>query len=127
VSISSIASSTSVYPKVAHTWFPQLRKDFAALATSLASGDLEGARTAFATLTKDRQNAGQARSGPQTEANSRLSADLAAIGNALRSGNLDDARTAFGTLRQDMQKTIATIDKGTNRPTSVGTMIDVAT
>jgi hypothetical protein len=130
VSISGIASSTSVYPKGAHPWFPQLRKDLAALETSMASGDLAAAQKAFATLTKDRQNVGQAKNGPQTAASSQLSTDLAAVGNALQSGKLAEARKAFETLIQDMQKTKQTQGLGKGNSTnsqSVGTNIDVAT
>jgi hypothetical protein len=130
VSISGIASSPRVYPKGAHPWFPQLRKDLAALETSMASGDLAAAQKAFATLTKDRQKAGQAQNGPQTAASTQLSTDLAAVGNALHSGDLTEAQQAFGTLIQDMQKTKQTqsLGKGNSiNPQFVGTTIDVAT
>src|SRR5512135_265331 len=95
VSISGIASSTSAYPKGAHPWFPQLRKDLAAVEASMASGDLAGAQKAFATLTKHRQNVGQAQNGPQTVASTQLSTDLAAVGDALQSGDLAEARKAL--------------------------------
>ena len=85
---------------------------------------------ALATLTKHRQNAGQAQNGPQTVASTQLSTDLAAVGDALQSGDLAEARKAFGTLIQDMQKTKQTqgFGKGNStNPQFVGTNIDVAT
>ena len=130
MSISGIASSTSVYPKGVHPWFPQLRKDLAALETSMTSGDLAEAQKAFATLTKHRQHVGQAQKGPQTVASTQLSTDLGAVGNALHSGDLAEARKAFGTLIQDMQKTKQTqgLGKGNStNPQFVGANIDVAT
>jgi hypothetical protein len=96
----------------------------------MASGDLAGAQKAFATLTKHRQNVGQAQNGPQTAASTQLSTDLAALGKALQSDDLAGAQKAFGTLIQNMQKTKQTqgLGKGNSANSQfVGTTIDVAT
>ncbi len=128
MSISSIASRTNLYSNGTHTWFPQLRKALATLATSLASGDLTGAQKAFAALTEDRQNVGQAQKGPQATASSQLSTDLEAIGSALQSGDLTGAQKAFAVLTQNRQRRMEVIGNGNSaHPRSVGTNIDVAT
>ena len=105
MSISGIAPSANGHPNGIQVWFPQLRKAIEALTKSLASGDLAGAKKAYAALMQDRQNVAQAQHGPQTAANSQLSADLGAIGDALQLDSLAGAQKAFATLTQNMQKT----------------------
>jgi hypothetical protein len=103
MSISGISSDPTVYRKYTSP-LQQIRKDFAALKTSLSSNDLTGAQKAFATLQKDMQSIGQAQSSQQTGANSPLDNDLAAISTALQKGDLQGAQNAFATLAQDMQQ-----------------------
>lgn len=102
MSISGISSDPTVYQNHPSSPFQQVRKDFAALKTSLTSGDLKGAQAAFVTLQQDMQAAGQ--SGQQTGANSQLSTDLAAVGTALDKGDLSGAQKAFAAVQQDMQQ-----------------------
>ena len=102
MSISGISSDPTVYQNYGSSASQQIRKDFTALKTSLTTGTLSDAQTAFATLMQDMQAAGQ--SGQQTGANSQFSTDLAAIGTALKSGDLSGAQKAFATLQQDMQQ-----------------------
>ena len=102
MSISGISSDPTVYQNYGSSASQQIRKDFSALKTSLTTGTLSDAQTAFATLQQDMQAAGQ--SGQQTGANSQFSTDLAAIGTALKSGDLSGAQKAFATLQQDMQQ-----------------------
>ena len=104
MSISGISSDPTVYQNYASSPFQQVKKDFAALKTSLTSGDLQGAQAAFKTLQQDMQAAGQVQGGQQTGGSSPLDNDLAAIGKALDSGKLSDAQDAFATLMQDLQK-----------------------
>jgi hypothetical protein len=101
MSISGISSDPTAYQNYASSPFQQVRKDFASLKTSLASGDLTGAQKAFAALTQDLQTI---QSGQQAGASSLLENDLAAIGNALQSNDLAGAQKALATLTQDMQK-----------------------
>jgi len=109
MSISSISSDPTVSQNYVSP-FQQVRKDFAALKTSLTSGDLAGAQQAFATLQQDMQDIGQAQNSQQsaaataTAASGPLDNDLAAIGNALQKGDLNGAQTAFATLQKDMQQ-----------------------
>jgi hypothetical protein len=104
MSISSISSDPTVYQNYASSPFQQVKKDFAALKTSLTSGDLKGAQAAFATLQQDMQTVSQAQGGQQTAGTSPLDNDLTAIGKALDSNDLSGAQAAFKTLTQDMQK-----------------------
>jgi hypothetical protein len=101
MSISGISSDPTVYQSYASSPFQQVRKDFAALNTSLTSGDLSGAQAAFKTLQQDMQAIGQ--SGQQSGGSSPLDNDLAAVSKALDSGDLSGAQAAFNTLQQDMQ------------------------
>ncbi len=105
MSIPGIVSSANGPQNGIQVWFPQLRKAIAALTTSLASGDLAGAKKAYAALLQDRQNVGQAQNGPQSTANSQFSTDLDAIGAALQSDDLVRAQNAFAMLTQNMQRT----------------------
>jgi hypothetical protein len=110
MSISGISSDPTVSQNYASNPLQQIRKHFAALKTSLKSGDLTAAQNAFATLQKDMQAIGQAQSSQQTAAttatpaSSPLDTDLAAIGTALQNGDLQGAQTAFKTLQKDMQQ-----------------------
>jgi DNA-binding FadR family transcriptional regulator len=104
MSISGISSGPAVYQKYAPSPFQKVRKDFAALKTSLTSGDLKGAQVAFKTLTQDLQAMGQAQNSQQTGGSSPLDNDLVAISTALQKGDLQGAQNAFATLTQDMQQ-----------------------
>ena len=110
MSISGISSDPTVSQNYGSNPFQQIRKDFMALKTSLSSGDLTAAQTAFATLQQDLQNVGQAQSNQQsatataTAAGGPLDNDLAAIGQALQNGDIGGAQTAFATLQKDMQQ-----------------------
>lgn len=101
MSISGISSSTNVYQDPMRQ-IQSVKEDFSGLTTSLASGNLTAAQTAFATLMQDLGSSG-AQSSQQTGAASQVSTDLNAVGTALNSGNLSDAQKAFATLMQDLQ------------------------
>jgi hypothetical protein len=109
MSISGISSDPTVSQNYVNP-FQRVRKDFAALKTSLASGDLTAAQNAFTTLQKDMQAIGQAQSSQQTATttaspgSSPLDTDLAAIGTALQNGDVQGAQSAFATLQKDMQQ-----------------------
>ncbi len=101
MSISGISSSTNVYQDPMRQ-IQSVKEDFSGLTTSLASGNLTAAQTAFATLMQDLGNSG-AQSSQQTGAASQVSTDLNAVGTALNSGSLSNAQKAFATLMQDLQ------------------------
>ncbi len=109
MSISGISSDPTVSQNYVSP-FQQIRKDFAALKTSLTSGDLTGAQQAFATLQQDMQSIGLAGSSQQTatttatQASSPLDTDLNALGAALKNGDTSGAQQAFATLQKDMQQ-----------------------
>ena len=100
MSIAGISSSTNLYQDPT-SQIQSVRADFSGLTTSLASGDLTAAQTAFTTLIQDLGSGAQ--SGQQTGAASQLRTDLTAVGTALDSGNLSDAQKAFATLMQHLQ------------------------
>jgi hypothetical protein len=109
MSISGVSSSTNAY----QSQFQQITKDFSALKTDLASGDLTTAQQAYTTLTQDLRDVRQAQGIQQ--ATSRVNTDLAAVGNALQSGDLAGAQSAFATLTQDLQDPQQTQSQGTQQ------------
>jgi ribosomal protein S20 len=72
------------------------------LQNSLASGDLNGAQSAFQSLQKLSQNLATA-SGSSLTSSSQLSTDLAALGSALSAGDLSSAQSAFATIQSDLK------------------------
>jgi hypothetical protein len=82
----------------------QRSHDFDTLQTTLKSGNLQGAQTAFAAFLQDVQKTqqlagGASLFGPGTQA----SRDLQTLGSALKSANLAGAQKALATLQQDIQ------------------------
>jgi len=78
----------------------QQKQALQSLQNTLASGDLNGAQSAFQTLQTLYQNAATA-SG--SSLSSQLSTDLTALGSALTSGDLSTAQSAFATLQSDLK------------------------
>ena len=76
--------------------------DFKSLSAALNSGNLNDAKTAFAALQKDLQNAPTQNGKSPFDPNSKLGQDFAAIGKALQSGDVAGAKQALQTFRQDM-------------------------
>ena len=104
MSISGIASDPTVNQNYASNPFQQVKKDFAALKSSLASGDVDAAQNAFATLTQDLQSIGKTQ-GAQQSGTGGPPDNLAAIGDALQKGDITGAQNALQTLQKDMQQT----------------------
>jgi hypothetical protein len=73
-----------------------------ALQNSLASGDVNGAQSAFQTLQALFQNSATS-TGSTAATNAKLTADLSTLGGALSSGNLTTAQSAFATLLGDLK------------------------
>ncbi len=80
----------------------QLQQALQALQNSLASGDLNGAQSAFQTVQKLNQNLAAA-SGSSPSSSSQLTTDLTALGSALSSGDLSTAQSAFATVQNDLK------------------------
>ena len=76
------STSNNSFSKMQQAW-----KDF---EKSLESGDLDGAKKAYATITQLQQQI-TSKFG-NAPGNSRLSSDMDALGKALDSGNLSDAQ-----------------------------------
>jgi hypothetical protein len=103
MSICGVSSCTNSY----RSQFQQLSKDFSALKSSLASGDITTAQESYATLTQDLQSVRQAR-GIESDTDSAINTDLEALGKALESGDLEGAQSAFATLTKDLQSSSQT-------------------
>jgi ribosomal protein S20 len=80
----------------------QMQQALQSLQNSLASGDLNGAQSAFQTVQKLNDGA-TAASGSTGSSSSQLSTDLAAVGSALNSGDLSTAQSAFATVQSDLK------------------------
>lgn len=94
MTISSIsAASLSQYVLSSSDSSP-LQLALQTLQNSLASGDLNAARSAFQTLQQLNQSLVTA-SGSSASSSSQLSTDLTALGSALSSGDLSTAQSAF--------------------------------
>jgi len=80
----------------------QLQQALQTLQNSLASGDLNGANSAFQTVQRISQLSATV-SGNSQSSGSQLSTDLAALGGALSSGDLSTAQSAFATVQSDLK------------------------
>ena len=99
----------------------QQKQALQTLQNSLASGDLNGAQSAFQTLQTLYQNAATA-SG--TSLSSQLSTDLTALGSALTSGDLSTAQSAFATLQSDLKTSSPSLPNETNAASRSVQLVD---
>jgi hypothetical protein len=72
------------------------------LQSSLASGNLNNAQSAFQTLQTLFQNSALS-VGSSSVSNSQLSTDLSALGSALSSGDVSTSQSAFATVQSDLK------------------------
>jgi len=77
----------------------ELQQAAQGLQNSLASGDLNGAQSAFQNLQTVSQNLATA----SGSSSSQFSTDLQALGTALSSGDLSGAQSAFATVQSDLK------------------------
>ena len=98
MSISAISGAAGSYAANFQSAFTQRRSDFSALGLALKSGDLAGAKAAFAALQADMKNiAGQT---AQPSASGTQKSDLfTQLAQALASGDLTGAQQAFAALQ----------------------------
>ena len=80
----------------------QMQQALQSLQNRLASGDLNGAQSAFQTAKKLNDGA-VAGSGSTGSSSPPFSIDLAAVGSALNSGDLSTAQSAFATVQSDLK------------------------
>ena len=78
----------------------QVQQSLQTLQSSLGTGDVNGAQSAFQALQTLLQGSATA-SG--TSLSSQLSSDLSTLGNALTSGALSTAQSAFATVQGDLK------------------------
>lgn len=100
--------------------YSQRRQDLESLDTSLLSGDLAGAQSAYAQLSQDvqaAQGSGNSRSAFAQLGNpdTTLGKDFKALGDALSSGDLTGAQKAFAQVRKDLQAARASGGHGGGR------------
>jgi hypothetical protein len=90
-----------------------VQQDYAQVASSLQSGNLTGAQSAFASLQQALQSQGPTTLSPTaqsttatpatTSGTDTISNDFNALGSALSSGSLTQAQSAFSQLQNDIQ------------------------
>ena len=106
MSISSLASTliADLSQQYQQNPLQQIRKDFKQLASALQSGDLSGARSAYASI-EQLLPANQSSSSSATGSNgsNAIQSDFASLGQALQSGDLSEAQSAFGQLQSDLK------------------------
>jgi hypothetical protein len=98
MAISSISAATLSQYVLSSSNSAQLQQALQALQDSLASGDLDGAQSAFQTVQKLNQNLATA-SASSLSSSSQLTTDLTTLGSALSSGDLSTAQSAFTKSR----------------------------
>lgn len=104
MSVTGIGSIANAYQNTVQNTAAQRRSDFQQLAQALQSGDLSGARQAFAALrqtfgaSKPDQAGNQFGNSPGGQSNG----PFAALAQALQSGDLSGAQQAFAALRTQM-------------------------
>lgn len=83
----------------------QHKRDFRSLGHLIHSGDLEGARSAYARLSESLKSAKtEGRSSALVDESTAVGRDFQALGEALRSGDLGAAEDAFHSLRHDIRE-----------------------
>jgi len=101
MSISSISAASLSQDVLASSNSAQ-QEALQSLQQSLASGDVNGAQSAFRTLQALFQNSATT-TGSTLSSNSQLSSDLSALGSALNSGDVPSAQSAFATVLGDLK------------------------
>jgi hypothetical protein len=95
----SVSSSASSLQQVNQSQWAQVKNDWQQLGQALQSGDLAGARKAFAALQKDAPPPPQGAASPAGLGSSTQD-PFAALAKALQSGDLAGAQQAFSQLQQ---------------------------
>jgi hypothetical protein len=103
MTVSAISAASLSQHVLASSDSNQLQQALQSLQSSITSGDLNGAQSAFEVLQTLNQGLTTAsgNSSSQISASSQISSDLTALGSALSSGNLSTAQSAFTTVKND--------------------------
>lgn len=100
MAIGSISAASLAQNVLTSSNITQTQQAWQQVQTSLAAGDLSGAKTAFATVQQLNQNLSNAGgAAPSTQ----LSTDMTALGSALTSGDLSTAQSAMATVQNDLK------------------------
>jgi hypothetical protein len=104
MTVSGISSVSGAYQTDAQNPSKQRVQVLKELQASLQTGDLSGARQAFAALQKDLQTVCQTAisSGTPGSNGTRIASNFQALQSALNSGDLSTAQQAFAGLKQDI-------------------------
>ena len=100
MSVGAISAGSLAQNVLTSSNITQAQQAWQKLQTSLAAGDLTGAKSAFATVQQINQNLSSV-SGTAT--NTQLSTDMSALGSALTAGDLSSAQSAFATVQNDLK------------------------
>ena len=123
--ISSI-SAVGLSQNVLSAGYSTQQQALQALQNTLASRNLNGARSAFQDLQTVLEDSATA-TGKTLTSNSQLATDLARLGGALNAGNLSTAQSSFATVLGDLKNTAssAQINEATAASQSVQLISDV--
>ncbi|MEO8627358.1 MAG: hypothetical protein ABI612_04560 [Betaproteobacteria bacterium] len=123
-STGSYTPSAQIEQSSAHR---QRRQDFDALSQALRSGDLSGAKSAFAAIQQDIKTGTQTQSSHKIETNDQSPIKVAfqALKDAINSSDLSAAQSAFSTLEQlrDQRRPGQRADSTTSAPAASSTSI----
>jgi hypothetical protein len=100
MSVGAISAGSLAQDVLTSSNITQAQQAWQTLGNSLASGNLSGAKAAFATVQQLNQNLSN-ESGTATS--TQLSTDMTALGSALTAGDLTTAQTAFATVQNDLK------------------------
>lgn len=106
MTVNSISAASLSQYVPASSGTSQLQQALQNLESSITSGDLNGAQSAFEVLQSLNQSL-TAESGSNSVNDSQLSNDLTSLGSALSSGNLSAAQSAFTTVQSDLRSSSA--------------------
>ena len=101
-------SSGGVASSATSAVWQQRQQNLQALSKALQAGDLDSAKTAYASLTKNAPSGATANPG----------SPLAQLGQALQSGDLASAQQAFSQMRGHRHATVAGISSTSAAPTA---------
>jgi hypothetical protein len=106
MSISAISAASLSENILASSDSTQLQTVLQALRSSLGSGDVSAAQSAFQSLLGVNQNLADA-SGSTLSSSSQLGSDLTLLGSALGTGDLAAAKSAFASVQTDLKAGVA--------------------
>lgn len=114
MSISAITSSSTTSTSSVNSEMKQRRDTFSALEKAISSGDLDSAKTAFATMKSDMEkmqairqqitgNTSSSNSSSSSSSDDPMSKAMEALSTALESGDTSSVQDAFSSLKETMK------------------------